>query len=179
MPRQIALIRGINVGGRQLVRMADLRALLERLGFAEPQSILQSGNLVFTGDRRSAVTLEKLLERETTARLKLDVDFIIRSAKDLRTVVDRNPFLREARDDPGHLVVMFLKSVPTGDAVAALQATIKGRETVHADGRHLYVVYPDGIGRSKLTGNVIEKKLGTRGTARNWNTVQRLLAACE
>jgi uncharacterized protein (DUF1697 family) len=85
-------------------------------------------------------------------------------------------FEAEAKSDPGHLVVMALKDAPAASAVKALQAAIKGREIVRAAGRHAYIVYPDGIGRSKLTNALIEKTLATRGTARNWNTVMKLAA---
>jgi uncharacterized protein (DUF1697 family) len=98
----------------------------------------------------------------------------VRSAADWRGVIDRNPFPREAEDDPGHLLVMAFKRAPTPGDVKALQAAISGREVVRADGTHAYLVYPDGIGRSRLTTALIEKTLGTRGTGRNWNTVLKL-----
>lgn len=88
----------------------------------------------------------------------------------------RNPFPEEAERDPGHLVVMILKGAPAAHEVKALQDAIRGRELVRADGRAAYVVYPDGIGRSRLTTALLEKKLGTRGTGRNWNTVLKLAA---
>ena len=73
---------------------------------------------------------------------------------------------------------MFLKSTPSAGDVKALAAAIQGPETIHWDGQQVYIVYPAGIGRSKLTGALIEKKLGTKGTARNWNTILKLLALC-
>ena len=88
----------------------------------------------------------------------------------------RNPFGEAAERDSGHLVVMCLKAEPLRNAVEALQAAIAGPEVVRADGRQLYIVYPAGIGTSRLTGVLIEKRLGTRGTARNWNTVRKLEA---
>jgi uncharacterized protein (DUF1697 family) len=178
MPLHIALLRGINVGGRNLVAMAALRELCGDLGFAGATTLLQSGNLVFRSARKADAALERLLERATAERLGVAADYVVRSADEWERIVDRNPFPKEAKDDPGHLVVMFLKSAPKVNDVDTLRATIKGPETVRADGKHLYIVYPEGIGRSKLTGTVIEKKLGTRGTARNWNTVLKLLAAC-
>mgnify|MGYP002399900788 CR=1 FL=1 len=94
-------------------------------------------------------------------------------------MVADNPFRVEAERDPGHLLVMFLKQAPTREAVTALQRAITGREVVRAEGRHAYLVYPDGVGRSRLTSALIEKHLGTRGTGRNWNTVQKLGALVE
>jgi uncharacterized protein (DUF1697 family) len=174
----IALLRGINVGGHNRVAMADLRELVEGLGFAKVRTVLQSGNVVFEGQARSAAALERLLEKETKQKLRLALEHVVRSATEWHKIVARNPFLREAKEDPGHLVVVFLKTAPPAGKVKELQKAIQGREVVQCDGKQLYVVYPDGIGRSKLTGTVIEKQLGIPGTARNWNTVLKLAALC-
>jgi uncharacterized protein (DUF1697 family) len=172
----IALIRGINVGGHKAVAMSELRDMLAGLGFDGARSLLQSGNLVFRSAAQKDAGLEHLLEMEAEKRMGLHADFFIRSAKDWREVVARNPFRKEAERDPGHLIVMFLKAAPNANDVTAVQAAIVGPEIVRADGRHLYVVYPAGIGKSRLTNALIEKKLGIRGTARNWNTVLKLNA---
>ena len=174
MTTYIALLRGINVGGHNQVAMADLRALLARLGFLDPQSLLQSGNLVFRSATKSTASLERLLEVETAQRLGLETAFFVRTAEQWPAILARNPFPSEAKRDPGHLHVMFLKATPEAKRVKALQAAISGRELVRSRGPYLYVTYPDGAGRSRLTNAVIEKALGTRGTARNWNTVRKL-----
>jgi uncharacterized protein (DUF1697 family) len=175
MTTNIALLRAVNLAGHNKVGMADLRALLTELGFAKPQSLLQSGNLIFEASGRPA-ELERTLEGEAKKRLALETDFFVRTAADWKTVVAGNPFPEEAKRDPGHLVVVFLREAPDARAVAALRDAISGRELVEARGRHAYLVYPDGIGRSKVTAALIERKLGTRGTARNWNTVMKLAA---
>jgi uncharacterized protein (DUF1697 family) len=178
----IALLRGINVGGRSMVTMADLRALLEMLHFENVRSILQSGNLVFdtphpplrgtlSRGERGDKDIEALLEKESKKRLGLETDFFVRSAKELAAIIDANPFPKEAKNDPGRLVVLFLKG--SGDG-KALQKAIKDREIARGEGRQIYVYYPDGQGRSRLTNAIIEKTLGTRVTARNWNTVLKL-----
>ena len=172
----IALLRGINVGGHKQVAMADLRDLLTQLGLAEPRSLLQSGNLVLGTNGRTSAQVERLLEAEAAKRLGLQTDFFVRTAKEWAGVVAHNPFRKEAARDPGHLLVMFLKDAPSVSGVRALQAAITGREVVRAAGKHLYIVYPDGIGRSRLTNAVIDKRLDTRGTGRNWNTVLKLAA---
>ena len=176
MNTYIALLRGVNLAGKRKVAMADLRAMLTALRFTNPQSLLQSGNLVFQSDARNPAQLERLLETETLKRLKLQTEYFVRTTKEWDAVVAANPFPAEAKKDPGHLVVCALKDSPTPTAVKALQAAIKGRETVRAKGNHAYIYYPDGIGRSKLTAAVIDKHLGTRGTARNWNTTLKLAA---
>jgi uncharacterized protein (DUF1697 family) len=176
MPNHIALLRAINVGGRNLIGMSNLREFLEGLGFAGAKTLLQSGNAVFRGDRQSSVALERLLEVETEKRFRIAVDYFVRTAKEWETVIARNPFPEEAKIDPAHLLVMFLKEAPEAKSVNALQSAIKGPEKVRSDGKHLYAIYPDGVGKSKLTNTVIERTLGTRGTGRNWNTILKLAA---
>lgn len=172
----VALLRGINVGGHRKVAMADLRALLTRLGFADAQSLLQSGNLVFSATVRESAALEGLLEAEAEKSLGLKTEFLVRSAAEWAAIVKRNPFPAEASRDPGHLVVFLLKDGPKAAQVDALEGAITGPERIRADGRQLYAVYPDGMGRSRLTIGLIERRLATRATARNWNTVLKLAA---
>src|SRR5688572_20393551 len=155
--------------------MADLKALLAGLGFEDAQTLLQSGNIVFTGGNKTTAALEQMLERSAAKQLELEIDFFVRTAKEWQALVDANPFPREAKDDPSHLLAVTLRDEVSAANVGALQKAIVGPELVRAKSRCAYIVYPDGIGRSKLTTEIIEKKLGTRGTARNWNTVQKLL----
>jgi uncharacterized protein (DUF1697 family) len=176
MSIHVAFLRGINVGGHNKVTMSDLRDLLGELGFAGVTSLLQSGNLVFESDRQTGACLERLLEKETAQRLGVSADYVLRSADELEKTVAHNPFPKEAKDNPSHLLVMFLKTAPPAKEVDALRASIQGPEIIGCDGKQLYIAYPAGIGRSKLTATVIEQKLASRGTARNWNTIRKLLA---
>jgi uncharacterized protein (DUF1697 family) len=169
----IALLRAVNVGGRKLV-MSELRAMLADLGHAEARTLLQSGNLVFDPGARAGADLEAWLEAETQRRFGLATDYLVRTTAEWSAIIAANPFPAMAYDDPSHLVVMPLKSAPADGALAALRAAIVGREQADLIGRDLYLAYPDGIGDSKLTGAVIERRLGVRGTARNWNTVLRV-----
>jgi uncharacterized protein (DUF1697 family) len=172
VPRYVALLRAVNVGGVK-VAMSDLKALCEGLGFTEVSTLLNSGNVIFTSSKSSAA-LETLLEKEMTKRFARGTDFLVRNAKEWAALIAANPFPEMAKRDPGHLVAMPLKDAPGKAAMAKLDAAIKGRETAKAVGKTLYLTYPDGIGVSKLTIGVIEKALGTRGTARNWNTVLKV-----
>jgi uncharacterized protein (DUF1697 family) len=176
MTTHVALLRAINLPSHGKVGMAELRAWLERLGFRDVRSLLQTGNLVFTDPGRGGPELERRLETEAARRLHLETAFLVRTAAEWDGIVARNPFPREARTDPAHLLVMPLKRAPGPAEAAALQAAITGRETAQVDGREAYLVYPDGIGRSRLTLKLIERKLGTQGTARNWNTVLKIAA---
>lgn len=176
MTTHVALLRGINVGGHKQVAMAGLRDLCTELGLADVRSLLQSGNFVFRGGARDGRQLERLLEAEAGKRLGLQTDFFVRSAEEWRAVVEGNPFPQEAKRDPSRVLVMFLKDAPVPGGVHALQAAVTGAETFRVRGREAYFVYPDGIGRSRLTSALVEKKLGISGTGRNWNTVLKLAA---
>src|SRR5512134_634232 len=112
MTAYIALLKGINIAGHKRVAMADLRALVTRLGLADARTLLQSGNLVFRGDGRTPAQLERQLEAEIERRLGVETAFFVRTAREWGTVIARNPFADAARRDPGHLVVMALRDAP-------------------------------------------------------------------
>lgn len=175
MTSHIALLRGINVGGKTMVPMAELKKIFEALGFAEVKTLLQSGNVVFMSKDTTGAKLEALLEREIAKKFGRPVDCLVRTEGEWSAITKANPFPKEAADDPSHYVVMCLKDAPNAKALAELKAAISGPEYFQAKGTELYIVYPEGMGRSKLTNVVIEKKLGTRGTARNWNTVGKIV----
>ncbi len=151
MTHYVALLRGVNVGGNRKAAMADLREFFSALGYADVQTLLQSGNVVF-GATGNAAALEHKLGAEARRRLGLATDFHVRSARDWSAVVAGNPFPDQARRDPGHLVVQVLKGERTAAQVRALREAITGRA-------------------------IVDAKLGTRGTGRNWNTVTRVAAA--
>jgi len=171
----VALLRAVNVGGK-ILAMSALRDFASGLGLDDAKTLLQSGNLIFTVSGKSPTACEALLESKAPKQLGMAVECLVRSGPELAAIIAENPFPKEAKQDPAHLLVVFLKDEPSAAAVATLAAAIKGRETIKAVGRQLYVVYPDGIGRSKLTISVIEKNLETRGTGRNWNTALKLAA---
>ena len=174
--RYAALLRAVNLGPHNKVGMGALRDLATQLGLAYPRTLVQSGNLVFAAGTRSPGALERLLEGALKEQLGLDTTVLVRSAAEWMTIVAGNPFVEQAGSDPSHLVVMVLRDDPAGEALSTLREAMKGAEAIRPGGRHLYLYYPDGIGRSKLTTTLIEQKLSTRGTARNWNTVLKLAA---
>jgi uncharacterized protein (DUF1697 family) len=153
--------------------MTDLRNFLTELGMDDVRSLLQSGNLVFGSKVRTGSELERFLETEAMERMSLEADIIVRTPDEWKTIIRQNPFRKEAEKDPGRLIVMFLKSEPDVADIVALQGDIRGREVVRAKGKHAYIYFPDGQGRSKLTHAILEKRLG-RGTGRNWNTILKL-----
>src|SRR6478736_3793246 len=120
MPTHLAFLRGINVGGKNLIAMSELRALLESLDFTNVKTLLQSGNIVFDGGRKTGAALEKFLEAESSKKFGRDVDYHVRTAAEWRSVIERNPFPAEAKNDPGHLLVTVFKDAPTAKNVKAL-----------------------------------------------------------
>jgi len=179
MTTYIALLRAVNLGPHNKIGMSDLRQLLTALGMQGVQTLLQSGNAVFQSDARTTAQLESLIEGAAAKKHQLETEVMVRSHKEWKGLIAGNPFPKEAKQDPSHLLVLPLKEAPGRGAAGVLQEAIRGREVVRVDGRCAYIVYPDGIGRSKLTSALIEKKLGTRGTARNWNTVLKLDALAD
>lgn len=171
--RMAALLRAVNVGGHGKLPMSRLREFAVSLGLTEPETLLQTGNLVFT-DHRPADRLASLLERELAAQLGVETRCFVRTGADLQAVMADNPFDEAAQSDPARLHVLFLGERPAAGDVAALQRAIRGRELVRPGRRELYLYYPDGAGRSKLTGAMIERYIGQPGTARNWNTLRKL-----
>ncbi len=176
MPAFVALLRAVNLGPHNKVSMADLKALAERVKLTEARTLLQSGNLLFQTKAQASSALEKTLEGALTKELGLTTPVLVRSAGEWQAAVAANPFPQEAKADPSHLVIMPLKAKPTKDGLKALEAAIVGRERVKLVRQELYLVYPDGIGVSKLTIQLVERKLGTTGTGRNWNTALKIAA---
>src|SRR5881275_480578 len=151
MTSYVALLRAVNLPRHGNIAMKDLTAAIGDLGVQDVRSLLQSGNVVFSADHRTPTALESLLEEHLAKTLDLRTTFFVRTADELEDTIKHNPFPDQARNDPGHLVVEFLKDTPSPTAVKQLRAAIKGPETAHAHDKHLYIVYPEGIGRSKLT----------------------------
>jgi uncharacterized protein (DUF1697 family) len=175
LPVFVVLLRGVNVGGRGKVAMSDLQRAVTSAGFRDVRTVLNAGSLVCSGDQRSAEGVARSVAT-AVATLGLETAVLVRTPAAMSKIVAQNPFPDFAASDPSHLTVTFLPSPPAPKAVAALRAAIVGSETIAAAGAELYATYPDGIGDSKLTAAVVDRTLGLRGTARNWNTVLKLAA---
>ncbi|SRR5258708_31902307 len=175
MPAYVALLRGINVGGRNMVKMDALKALHEGLGFEEVRTHLQSGNVIFRAKRSDPARIERRIESAIRETLGLELAVVVRDASDLRNVIRTNPFPNHAAQG-NRFVVVFLSAEPKD--VGALDS-YSGPEKKQILGRELYIYYSEDMGHSKLTNALIERKLGVRGTARNWNTVNKILELAE
>jgi uncharacterized protein (DUF1697 family) len=175
----VSLLRGINVGGNKLIKMDALKAVHEGLGLTDVRTLLQSGNVVFKARGKGGATLAGRIEKAVEGEVGFRPTVMIRSATDLKRIAEHNPFPEMAISDPGHLVWMALAGKPGAAAKTRLAKACSGPEEIEINGADAYITYPNGIGRSKLTNALLEKHLGVAGTARNWNTVAKLLAIAE
>jgi uncharacterized protein (DUF1697 family) len=177
MPTQIALLRGINLGPNRRIAMGELRELLTGLGYDDVRTLLQSGNIVL-GTRLGPEKLARTLERQIAEGLGVDPAVIVRSRDELAAAIERNP-LGDVAGDPKRHTVYFLAGKPDADAVRELERADVAPEAFAAAGRELYTWHPDGIQKSPLVKLVAKAPLGVTWTARNWNTVTKLLALAE
>ena len=173
MPRHIALLRGINLGPNRRVAMADLRALCEKLGYEGVRTYVNSGNVVLTG-KGSPRKVEREMEKAIAADLGVETDVVVRTRDELADVIERNP-LPDAAEQPKWFQVSFLSGEPDKGFVRGLEATDFAPEQFAVSGREIYAWHPDGMQRSKLARALGDKRLGVVATARNWNTVTKLL----
>jgi len=183
MPRYVALLRGINVGGRNMVAMSDLRQVASSLEHAEVTTYIQSGNLLFTSDSTDAGSLADVLELAVAERLGVHPVVVVLSAAELAQVIAVNPFMDETNPKYLHAVFRRDEVDEAGIAVvaAALQrARAKGsRDDAAVVGRTLFMRTPDGLGRSELAAELARSSVQTAGTARNWVTVTKLMSLLE
>jgi uncharacterized protein (DUF1697 family) len=180
MPRYVALLRGINVGGRNKVAMADLRRVTASLGHTEVATYIQSGNVVFTSPDTSIVGVADALEQEIARTLAVQPAVVVLSRGGLAQVIADNPFPQVT--NPKCLHAVFRRQEMTPDVIAAItaaqrSATAKGsQDEAIVVGRTLFLHTPDGIGRSELAVQLARSSGQPAGTARNWATVTRLMA---
>jgi len=175
--RRIALLRGINLGSHRRVDMAALRDLLAGLGYRDVRTFLQSGNVVFTS-RESPVRLQRDLEKQIAAELGIDVQALVRTRDELADVVEQNP-LEDVAHNPSRYLVSFLSAKPAAKVVRDLATVDVTPEQFVVSGREIYAWHPDGVQRSRLGKLLSEERLGVTATARNWNTVTKLLALAD
>lgn len=170
----VSLFRGINVGGNHPVKMTDLKALHEVLGLRNVVTYIQSGNVVFTSDNADATQLQSDIEKAFEEKFGFHAYVLVRSSSELQAIIAKNPFQDQQSKEPKWIAVMFLATPPASVAQEDLLNAYSGPEEIFILGKEVYLYYSEGIGRSKLTHTLLEKKLKTSGTARNWNTVLKL-----
>ncbi|MFC4034956.1 DUF1697 domain-containing protein [Streptomyces polygonati] len=174
----VALLRGINVGPNNRVPMPKLRELIEGIGGARVRTHLQSGNAVFTHERRDPPRLAADLEQALSSELGLTIAVLVRSGADLRRVVDANPFPME-KVNGSRFVVVFLSGPVPLDRLAAIDPAAYAPDEFSPGETEIYAHFPDSIRDSRLAALFTDRKLGLTASFRNWNTVTKLLALTE
>jgi uncharacterized protein (DUF1697 family) len=169
MTNYVALLRGINVGGKNPVPMVELQRLFVGLGFLDAATYIQSGNVVFSGRPVEAAEVESAIE----ARFGFAVPVVLRTHEDIGATVAANPFVSRT-DDPAKLHVMYLSAAPVAAAATRLDPLRSPPDEFAVIGREVFLYLPNGMGRTKLTVDYVERVLGVRATARNWNTTLKL-----
>lgn len=178
MPRLAAMLRSVNVGGRNRLAMVDLRQVVSSLGFDEVTTYLQSGNVVFTGPGTPG-SVARAIEGRLTADLGLGVPVVVRSKPELKKVLGANPLLA-GRVDPKTVHVTFLAERPAASKVTELEglAGSFGSDRFEIEGTHVYLHCPGGYSETKLNNTYLERRLGVTATTRNWRTVTALAELC-
>lgn len=179
MPVIICMLRGVNVLGRNKIKMDELKALCVSLKFKDPQTFIQSGNVVFCTSEKDLTRLGKCIQDAVEKKFGFRPGVVLRTTSELRSVIKKNPFADRKGIEPDKLLVIFWADDPGKEARQRAQAIKTDPEEVHLIGREAFIYFLEGQGRSKLRWEVIERALGTFGTGRNWNSVTRMLAMAE
>ncbi|HVN18329.1 MAG TPA: DUF1697 domain-containing protein [Dongiaceae bacterium] len=179
MPVLISMLRGVNVGPHNRIKMHALRALYASLKLEDARTYVQSGNIIFRTKEKNTPQLATKIRTAILKKFRFSPEVVIRTADELRKAIDANPFPDMAKSEPGKLLVTFLAAEPPRDAVANLDKFKEYPEKLHLNGRELYIYFPNGAGKSKLPWSAVEKLLKVSGTARNWNSVLAMLAMAD
>ena len=171
--RHVALLRGINVGGKNKLPMVDLRDTFTGVGCTGVRTYIQSGNVVFEAAPDLVERVPDLVTRAINQRFGISTTVVVRSSNELQQIGASNPF--DTSGDPRFLQVAFLEKIPSDEAVARLDPERSPQDSFAVRGRNVYLHYPNGTARSKLTNEYLARQLRTASTMRNWRTVLALL----
>ncbi len=175
MTRWLALLAGINVGGKTTVPMAELREVFAGLGYQQVQTYIQSGNVIFEADTPDESRLLSEIRPALSAAFGREIELILRKPAELEAVLAGNPF-QGRQDDPTKLLVTFLAAAPAPDRTALLQPPPAETGELKLVGREIYLHTPDGYGKSKLNNAYLSKVTGLPATTRNWKSIAKLCA---
>jgi len=173
--RYIALLRGINVGGKKKIKMIDLKILFELLKFENVRTYIQSGNVIFDFDSTDTIKLADQIEHKISETYGFLVKIIIRTDYELRDLVNTNTFIKEPDIKLDQLYVTFMSDIPDQNKVLLLDVKKEENERFLILSREVYLYCPNGYGTTKLNNAVFEKKLNIIATTRNWKTITKIL----
>jgi uncharacterized protein (DUF1697 family) len=179
MPVWISMLRGVNVGANNRIKMDALREVYAALKLEQIQTYVQSGNVIFRSKETNPSTLAKKIQAAIERAFGFRPEVILRTAEELGKAIAANPFAGRRDVEPGKLLITFLEADPGKDGRAALASLKDYPEELHLKNRELYTYFPDGAGKSKLPWAKVEKLFKTQGTARNWNSVTKMLEMAE
>jgi len=175
----ISMLRGINVGGNHMIKMDALRTLYESLGLQDPQTYIQSGNVIFKTGECDLMALGKRVESAIQRKYSFRPDVVMRTLSELREAMAGNPFAARSGIEPNRLLVTFLTGELGREVRSKLLAIQTDPEEIHIGRKEVYIYYPNGMARPKLSWGAVEKSLKISGTGRNWNSVRKLVEIAE
>lgn len=173
------MLRGVNLGPHNRIKMDALRSVYESLKLEEPRTYVQSGNVIFRTKEKNLAKLALKIQDAIEKKCKCRPDVILRTTDELKKAIAATPFADRPHLEPGKILVTFLAAEPPPEAEANLAKFKDYPEELHLKGREMYIYFPNGAGRSKLPWSSVEKFLKVTGTARNWNSVTKMLAMAE
>lgn len=174
MPVYISMLRGVNVGSHNRIKMERFRESCKALGFERIQTYIQSGNAVFRAERQSPLAVSQRIEERILADFGLSVPVLTRTSADMNKTIQGNPFLNKRGIDLTKLHVTFLSHVPAKAGLEKMAAVAPGPDAFHHCGEAIYLHCPNGYGETKLSNTFFEKTLSVSATTRNWKTVNKL-----
>jgi uncharacterized protein (DUF1697 family) len=176
----ISFLRGVNMTGHNSIKMTDLSALYQKLGFIEPETFIQSGNVIFSTDKDTKVPeIASSIETAIKNTFSYDVPVMIRTLKEMRDLFNCNPYITEINFDPAKMAVIFLHETPSESQIQKVADVDYPPDKFSIIGNEIYTFCPNGFGRTKIYTNFFENKMKVTGTARNWKTVTTLLTLAE
>ncbi len=173
--KYISILRGINVSGQKKIKMADLKALYESLGFASVITYIQSGNVIFESGDGDVAHLISCIEKIIKEKYEFHVPVDIRTNQEMEAVINYCPYEEaDVEENGSKILVTFLLSVPLTARIDDIKKYVVHPERLTVHGREVYLYCPNGYGRSKLSNTFLENKFAVRATTRNWKSVQKL-----
>jgi len=173
--KYISILRGINVSGQKKIKMADLTKLYESLNFKNAVTYIQSGNVAFESNIKSKLEIKNTIEKAIQQHYKFHVPVIIRSQTDFNNIIKNHPFKSINLENDGTIVlVTLLSEKPLKSKIIDIQQYVKAPEKLVVQDTNVYLYCPNGYGKSKLSNNFIENKLGVMATTRNWKSIHKI-----
>jgi uncharacterized protein (DUF1697 family) len=179
MAVMISMLRGVNLGPHNRLKMAELCAVYEALKLRDAQSYVQSGNVIFRSEEKNSGALARRIEAAIEKKFGFRPPVILRTTAELRAAIAKNPFAKRADIEPSKLLVTFLDRDPGAEIRQQVLKIDTAPEELRMEGREVYIYFPNGMARPKMKWAAIERVLKTQWTGRNWNSVQKILEMAE